>query len=341
MTIASSSPSPRSRTGSRAREKKAHDQSEGTYLDDALQHFSGYIAIDELYEGKKCVLCLVDSKAHRRLLVRVLDHSPTHKDIRQLLRDFRAHLEKRGLTLAGVTTDGSSLYPVPLAEVFPSVPHQVCVFHVLKEINEEVLHILSSARKEARAQLPRLPRGRPSREKNPLVQEVLRKRKKLRDLFEGRFLFVKKKLTKKERRELRKLCKGNDELKALRGVVEEVHRLFDRRCRTETAREKLTQLRKRLEKYPKLQEKLGKLNSPTLEKALTFLDDKLLEATSNAPERANRRHRKMQNSIYRTRSLVQLRRRIALDMLREARAQNRGAATKALHHVRAHGGPPL
>src|SRR6266568_2024091 len=43
-----------------------------------------------------------------------------------------------------------------------------------------------------------------------------------------------------------------------------------------------------------LGETLKKLFSPTLEKALTFLDDKLLPSTSNAVERGNRRYRKMQ-----------------------------------------------
>jgi hypothetical protein len=47
---------------------------------------------------------------------------------------------------------------------------------------------------------------------------------------------------------------------------------------------------------------LDKLKSPTLEKALEFLDDKLLGATSNAVERSNRRFRKAQNSIYSVRT---------------------------------------
>ena len=42
---------------------------------------------------------------------------------------------------------------------------------------------------------------------------------------------------------------------------------------------------------------ISKLNSPNLDKALTFLDDKLLPSTSNAVERGNRRHRKMQKTV--------------------------------------------
>ena len=47
---------------------------------------------------------------------------------------------------------------------------------------------------------------------------------------------------------------------------------------------------------------LKKLQSPDLEKTLTFLDDSLLASTSNAVERGNRRHRKMQKTVYRVRT---------------------------------------
>jgi hypothetical protein len=43
----------------------------------------------------------------------------------------------------------------------------------------------------------------------------------------------------------------------------------------------------------------------------------LLPATSNAVERGNRRHRKMQKSIYRVRTQDHIRQRIALDMYRD------------------------
>jgi hypothetical protein len=68
---------------------------------------------------------------------------------------------------------------------------------------------------------------------------------------------------------------------------------------------------------------LKKVFAPPLEKALTCLDDKLLPATSNAEEPGNRRHRKMQKSMYRVRSQVSLSGGIALDRSRESRAANR------------------
>jgi hypothetical protein len=80
---------------------------------------------------------------------------------------------------------------------------------------------------------------------------------------------------------------------------------------------------------------LKKLFSPTLEKALTFLDDSLLPATSNAVERGNRRHRKMQKTIYRVRTGQHIRQRTAMDMLRDAHTQGRLQTTCTLHYARA------
>jgi hypothetical protein len=78
--------------------------------------------------------------------------------------------------------------------------------------------------------------------------------------------------------------------------MDEVYRLFDRRCRTDTALAELVRLRRHVRRYRSLGRALDKLNSPNLEKALTFLDDRLMPSTSNAVERSNRRHRKMQKS---------------------------------------------
>ena len=79
---------------------------------------------------------------------------------------------------------------------------------------------------------------------------------------------------------------------------------------------------------------LNNLSSPNLEKALTFLDDKLLPATSNAVERSNRRYRKAQRSIYSVRTAEHIGQQIALDMQREQQCTDRAQTTKALHQAR-------
>ena len=117
--------------------------------------------------------------------------------------------------------------------------------------------------------------------------------------------------------------------------MDQVYALFDRRCRTQTALDKLAKLRRRVQRFTSLSDTLKKLFAPTLDKALTFLDDRLLPATSNAVERGNRRYRKMQKSVYRVRTQEQIRMRLALDMWREAHTEGRQHTLAALHRARA------
>jgi hypothetical protein len=121
----------------------------------------------------------------------------------------------------------------------------------------------------------------------------------------------------------------------LREMMEEVYRLFDRRCRMATALAKLAVLRARLRRFKKLRSVLKKLLSPGLEKALVFLDERLLGATSNAVERGNRRYRKMQKTVYRVRTQKAIEGRLALDLLRESQAEGRAGTTESLHKARA------
>ena len=117
--------------------------------------------------------------------------------------------------------------------------------------------------------------------------------------------------------------------------MEQVYALFDRRCRTQTALDKLATLRRRVQRFTCLGDTLKKLFAPTREKALTFLDDTLLPSTSNAVERGNRRYRKRQKHVYRVRTQVQIRARLALDMWREAQAEGRQHTLASLHQARA------
>jgi hypothetical protein len=330
----SSFPTPPSRTGSRQRGKKCRTALSGAYLDKALADFSGYLAIDEVYDGPFCVLSVVDNRRYNRLAFQVLDHDPTHEDVRAFLTEFKGQLDNRGLEVRGITTDGSSLYPKILEELWPDVPHQLCEFHVLKEITKSVLHALAKLRKQLTAKIPNQRRGRPSKEQQGPAREIARQKQRVADLFEHRHLFVRHHLSPGQQKRLQKLTRGLPPLRILRKIMEEVYRLFDRRCRTETALGKLRRLRARVRRFKKLGKSLDKLKSPSLEKALVFLDDKLLGATSNAVERANRRFRKAQKSIDSVRTKEHVEQRLALDMQREQRTPERQQTVKTLHRAR-------
>jgi len=299
-----------------------------------LADFSGYIAVDELYDGPFCYLSLVDTKSQRRILYDVLDRSPEKDDVARLLARFKTEMVLRGLTLQGVTTDGSPLYPEAIGALFPGVRHQVCRFHVVKEINKQVLRAVAGVRRRLRAWIPARPKGRPTKASRRANAKIERLEALHKDLFDHRYLFIRRNLKKSERDTLERISKPFPELRQLRGIVEETYRLYDGRCKTVTAVKKLETLRNRLKRMKKLSKNMGRLASANAEKSLAYLDVSGFPGTSNAVERGNRRHRKMQKSVYRVRTLERLRQRIALDMTRERGLGSRIQVVDLLHDRR-------
>ena len=167
------------------------------FLDWALADFSGYVAVDELYDGPFCILSAVDNRCYKRLLYDVLDHAPTHDDIRAFLGRLKTALAARDLTLRGITTDGSALYPEPLAEIFSGVPHQLCQFHVIKELTKGVLKAVAQERARFSQSKPQLKRGRPAANDQEARRRARKSKaihQKISDLFQDRYLFVKRRL---------------------------------------------------------------------------------------------------------------------------------------------------
>ena len=276
----------------------------------------------------------MDNHTFKRLFFQVLDHDATQDDVIAFFGRFQIALQARQLTVHGITTDGSPLYPVAIQAVWGELPHQLCEFHILKDLNHATLRAVAQVRKHLAAQQPKLGRGRPTGDKRPLVQKRQRLQQKIADLFEHRYLFVQHHLTEGERATLQRITRGLPHLRTLREIMDEIYRLFDRRCRTDTALSKLAHLRQRVQRFTQLSQILKGLFSVNVEKALTFLDDHLLGATSNAVERGNRRYRKMQKMVYRVRTYAHIVARMALDLFREAAMQPRTTTLNLLHSAR-------
>ena len=315
--------------------KKASGRIDTDYLDWALSDFSGYIAADELYDGPFCILSIVDNRTFKRLAYQVLDHDPTHEDIEAFFGRFRPALKARGLSLKGITTDGSALYPEPIATVFGEVPHQLCTFHVLKEVTKAVLGAVAKLRKGLAANAPKLGRGRPaSKAARCAARRKKRIERKVGDLFEHRYLFVRRHLGLAERKTFERITRGQPHcapawadgrgLSAVRSAMPDgdgVGQVGPGSGSVATVRT--------AEKGVEEAVRAG------LEKAMVFLDEKLLGSTSNAVERGNRRYRKMQKSVYRVRTRRAIEVRLALDLIRERQAQGRAQTTETLHRARA------
>src|SRR2546428_620262 len=221
-------PLPRSRIGWRRGGKKAQARMDTDFLDWALAAFSGYVAADELYDGPFCMLSAVDNRRYKRILYEVLDHDPTHDDIRAFFGRLKTALTARDLTLVGITTDGSALYPAPLREGFGKVRHPICQFPIVAEVVKAVLGAVASARKGLAATQPTLPRGRP---RTQAAKAAARTKKRLAAqgaaLFTSRYLFVQRHLNKTERKPLWRVSRGVPQLRVLRAIIEPVYALFD------------------------------------------------------------------------------------------------------------------
>lgn len=276
----------------------------------------------------------MDNRTFKRLFFQVLDHDPTQQDMIAFFGRFQTVLQARQLQVQGITTDGSALYPGAIQAVWGDLPHQICEFHILQDLNQAILRAVAQVRKQLATQQPKLGRGRPTAHQRKLVQKRQRLQQKIADLFEHRYLFVRHHLTDAERATLQHITQGLSRLRVVRQIMDEIYRLFDRRCRSATALSKLAHLRKQVRRFTTLSQILKGLFSSNVEKALTFLDDRLLGATSNAVERSNRRYRKMQKTIYRVRTYAQIVARMALDLFRDAMMVLRTTTLNFLHTAR-------
>src|SRR4051794_230078 len=115
-----------------------HDQA--TQLDMAahrrriLEHFSGTLCVDEVHLGRFTLLLATDPI--RDLPVAFALVSANDQDH---MRRFLQDLKNWGLRPRVVITDGSNLYPTVLRELWSEADHQLCVFHIVKEINKRIL----------------------------------------------------------------------------------------------------------------------------------------------------------------------------------------------------------
>ena len=81
------------------------------------------------------------------------------------------------------------------------------------------------------------------------------------------------------------ITRGLPQLRKLRDIMDHLYALFDRRCRTQTALQKLKKLRQWVKRFKWIGDTLKKVFTPTLEKALTFLD--MISCYRPRPRRSN------------------------------------------------------
>jgi transposase-like protein len=99
-----------------------------------LKHFSGTLCVDELHLGRFTLLLATDPLSDLPVAFALVDANDQDH-----MRRFLKNLKVWGLNPQVVVTDGSNLYPAVLAKLWKGAEHQLCVFHVIQDINKLVL----------------------------------------------------------------------------------------------------------------------------------------------------------------------------------------------------------
>ncbi len=162
-----------------------------------LERFSGTLCVDELHLGVYTLLLATDPLADLPVgFALVGANDKAH------VRRFLRNLARRGLRPEVVVSDGSNLYPELMAQIWPQARHQLCVFHLLRDLLDKVL---AAVRRPRRAQASRGRAGRKRRHGRPRKEQKARRqrqgptaRDKAAFIWKHRFLMVKRtaKLTK-------------------------------------------------------------------------------------------------------------------------------------------------
>ena len=268
-----------------------------------LDHFSGTLCVDELHLGRFTLLLATDPLQDLPVaFALVASNDQGH------MRRFLKGLKIWGFVPEVVVTDGSGLYPAILAEVWPGARHQLCVFHVLKDLHKQVL---DAVRRLRRGRARRGNRGRKRKPGRPRRRRTQRRglthKEKSAFIFKHRFLIVKRRdrMSQKERTELETMLSYLPELRTLRDFVDRLQLLFEERQSEALAwaRHAVLTTSRAFQEVPELAAAIAMLAPEKFAKMIAFLKGRACRRvrTNNHVERVNRKLRYEEKTRYKWR----------------------------------------
>jgi transposase-like protein len=296
------------------------------YREWTKQRFSGSLCIDELHLGHRTLLMATDPVADLVVAFALVSRND-HEHMRAFLRNLKNH----GFQPKIVITDGSPLYPAVLRELWPKAEHQLCVFHLLKEINQDILDAFRRLRKQAfpKPKSKKGKRGRPPKARAKASARAQQQQEQSSFVWEHRYLVVTapENMEKKDWDDWETMVRYVPGLRELRGFALEVRALLDANI---SSRQAWSRFRK-LQGNPKYQDDadlrraLKKLRREKFGKVIRYLNwsHKTKIRTNNHVERMNRMIRLKEKVRYgwrKRRSIVRFI-VLSLDRIRQAKNQ--------------------
>ena len=273
-----------------------------------LERFSGVLDVDELHLGKFTLLLATDPIGDFPVAFALV--SANDKDH---MERFLRNLRRSGLQPKVVVTDGSPLYATLVAELWPKAEHQLCVFHVMQDLNKLILNAVRRLRSGLGRQGRkgrRRKRGRPTKtEKRRRLKQGRTLKEKSKFVFKHRHLIVKRreKMSEQENKNLRMMLEYLPSLRSLRTFTDKLHRLFEVKQSEQQAwcRWRALQRSEEFRAIPELAQALERLEEKKFVKMIAFLRGPVrrrrLVRTNNHVERCNRRLRYWEKVRYKWR----------------------------------------
>jgi hypothetical protein len=299
-----------------------------------LEHFSGTLCVDELHLGRFTLLLATDPLSDLPVAFALVGAND-----QEHMRRFLQNLKTWGLEPQTVITDGSDLYPRVLEDLWPQADHQLCVFHVIKDINELIL----DAVRRLRGQMARRgnkgrrkKRGRPKqRAKAAARRRGLTVKQKAHFVFKHRHLIVKRRenFTAPDRADLITMLEYLPELAVLRRFADRLYWLFDspKDFHQASCRHGALVREDAFQAVPELVKAMEKLEPAKFAKMMAYQRNpvSLRVRTNNHVERTNRLIRLLEKVRYKWRRRKTLVRFVVLLLDRSWRAwtprQTKGA----------------
>jgi hypothetical protein len=269
-----------------------------------LTDFSGVLCIDEIHLGRRVLLLASDPISDNPVACALVSRNDAIHMVR-----FMRNLKNHGFSPHTVVSDRSHLYPAAIESVWPETQHQLCVFHVIAELNKLVLDAARQVRRELKPKQIKKGRGRPSRKQQAQARRLKEQRAQADLLFRNRHVLVRKrpKMTTRQKQLLDELTSLSPVLQALRSFADDMHALFSvRRSKDQAWRiwRRMRQSAKYL-RVPSLAKALEVLSKANMEKLLVYLDERLINRTktrtNNHVERCNRKLRYLEKVRYKWR----------------------------------------
>jgi transposase-like protein len=271
-----------------------------------LEHFSGTLCIDELHLGRFTLLLATDPLSDLPVaFALVAKNDQVH------MRRFLRNLKTWGLTPRVVVTDGSNLYPAVLGELWPDADHQLCVFHVIKDINKLILDAvrrLRTAMNRRGKAGGKKKRGRKgAKSKAAAARRGLTVKEKAHFVFQRRYLIVKRRedLTESERDDLTRMLEYLPVLATLRQFADRIYWLFDTPKDAQQAgcRRAVIVRDPAFQAVPELVKAMEQLDEEKFPKLMAYLKNPVGRRvrTNNHVERTNRMFRFLEKVRYKWR----------------------------------------